>query len=229
MDGLNFDVLDRDDYSASYDSTYHDPHTQARADAFSQALDEARNDPRGNENAGGAQATSGAQGSNPPQTPIVLTAAAVGGTGSPPPDKGWASRLAQDPSSLTNKSADQIAAEFNAHGYPATVQQSTHGSGKAQMVRISKGPIAAKFALWAMGRGRGRQLPSLAGLLTEGARIGEIEGSQAGRWNGVTTATPCRAMPAGRPAPNTALTSTRLPTASPTPRNSTTGQVFTRW
>jgi hypothetical protein len=107
MDCLNFDVLDRDDHLASYDSTYHDPHTQARADAFSQALDEARNDPRGNANAGGAQATSGAHGSNPPQTPIMLTAAAVGGTGSPPPDKEWASRLAQG---LACRGGDQSVA-----------------------------------------------------------------------------------------------------------------------
>jgi hypothetical protein len=35
---------------------------------------------------------------------------------------------------------------------------------------------AAKFALSAIGRGRGRQMPSLVELLTEGARIGEIEG-----------------------------------------------------
>jgi hypothetical protein len=133
-----------DDSAVGYSYGSDASHNQATADAFSQALNEAKNDPRGQSDAQGTaqpetHGTTG--GSNAPQAPVLAMASVSGAGGSTPPDKEWAARLAKDPSSLAGKSAEDIAAEFRAHGFPATVQQSTKGSGLAEMVRVEKGPI----------------------------------------------------------------------------------------
>jgi hypothetical protein len=136
--------FDPDDSAVGYSYGSDASHNQATADAFNQALNEAKNDPRGQSNTQGAaqpetHGTTG--GSNAPQVPVLAMAGVSGAGGSTPPDKEWAARLAKDPSSLAGKSAEEIAAEFQAHGFPATEQQSTKGSGLAELVRVEKGPI----------------------------------------------------------------------------------------
>lgn len=97
--------------------------------------------------AGGAGASGADKGpigaSGGPDGSVPVLAAAVQPSGDiPTPDKGWAADLARDPSPLVGKSAEQVAAEFRAHGFEATVEQSTRGSGRAQLVRVEKSPVS---------------------------------------------------------------------------------------
>lgn len=64
---------------------------------------------------------------------------ATDAVGAPQPDKAWMRSVNQNPAQFVGKSAQEIADEFTAHGWPATLRQSTQGSQRALIVDMPEG------------------------------------------------------------------------------------------